>query len=326
MSRKKKKNSNESLLTVREYEIKIPVFVTQIIENTGDELFPITYEDLIKVVKDKVSNFNEPISKVPKNKTKTSVIQSVTYSDIKIGDTPSLLLQVSAYNTNFYDGYLESEEKVQLSKNSKIGNDNNFIIVYPKITGLQHENYTCQYFLFVYEDPNKDNGEVSKIAKIVAKDILQNPVQNIKLKKVLDEISNKGNVPQMEVRYISLQNAEDDEDILYKTYVQNISIREDRKIKYSDIPQDKMIDIITEKRLPWYQRFITFTYGKTEYKITSQASKNDKEYKDELEQLVEKVFNASVAVTQEEIESGKIYDTDFIIEKVFPVISNYLDE
>ena len=66
---------------------------------------------MIQMIKGKLSKFSTPISSSNRNKTKQTVINGITCHDITIEDVPALLLQISAFNTNMYDGYFEANEK-----------------------------------------------------------------------------------------------------------------------------------------------------------------------------------------------------------------------
>ena len=69
------------------------------------------------------------------------------------------------------------------------------------------------------------------------------------------------------------------------------------------------------------QRFC-FIQGKKEYRITKQMID---EAQLEFQETAEKVFNASTAISQTELEQ-KVYNEDFIIEKLSGVLANYLSD
>lgn len=60
--------------------------------------------------------------------------------------------------------------------------------------------------------------------------------------------------------------------------------------------------------------------GKKEYRIKKELIN---EASEELKETAEKIFNASSAITQTELDT-KIHDTDFMIEKLSGVLTNYL--
>lgn len=156
----------------KSYNIKVPVYTTEIIEESNC-LFGITRTEMIEAIKTKIANFQSELSFENRNKTKKTVINKIECTEHMLGTTPSLLLQISAYNTNLYDGYFEAEEKIEFQIDNKIGNDTNFMLIYPIINGLSQNNYTRYFLILVYEDPNKDGGELLKISKSLFKNFLR---------------------------------------------------------------------------------------------------------------------------------------------------------
>ena len=96
----------------KSYNIKVPVYTTTMLDQTIGLFENVSYNDMILMIKNKLSKFSTPISSSNRNKTKQTVINSITYNDIAIDNTPALLLQISAFNTNMYDGYFEANEKM----------------------------------------------------------------------------------------------------------------------------------------------------------------------------------------------------------------------
>ena len=84
----------------KSYNIKVPVYTTKMLDQTIGLFENVSYNDMIQMIKRKLSNFSKPISSANSNKTKQTVINSITYHDITIGNVPALLIQISAFNTN----------------------------------------------------------------------------------------------------------------------------------------------------------------------------------------------------------------------------------
>ena len=183
-----RRHKQETQKAPKTYNIKMPVYTTSMMEQEEGLFGRVTYQDMISLLKERLKSFSSPISTDNRNKTKKMVINKITPIDVVIGDVPSLLLQINAFNTNLYDGYFEASEKIAFSKDNKIGSDSNFVLFYPRIIGLQEGHYTCYFLMLAYEDPTKDAGEVSRLAKIVANKILNVPVQNIKLEMILSGV------------------------------------------------------------------------------------------------------------------------------------------
>ena len=227
----KKKNSKEQKAKEKSYIFKVPVYTTSMLDKeSGLLLFEdVTYDDLIRFVKDKIAKFQFPLSSPKRNKTLMTVIKGIKMKDVEFGTDKALLLQISAYDTNFYDGCFEGEKRIDITKDNKIGKDSNFVLLVPRKKGLTPDSYTCYFLMFVYEDPTKKNGEVSKLAKLIAREVIQVPVENIKLPIIMQELKEYKTIPELQIRFSSIYEAENDVDVKYVEYFQGGHIK---KLKF----------------------------------------------------------------------------------------------
>jgi hypothetical protein len=304
----------------KSYNIKVPVYTTEIIEEDNC-LFGITRAEMISAIKVKITNFQSELSFENRNKTKKTVISKITSTDHVLGDVPCLLLQISAYNTNLYDGYFEAEEKIEFQKDNKIGNDTNFMLIYPIINGITQSSYTRYFIILIYEDPNKDGGEILKISKNVVNKILSIPIQNIKLPTLLDELKAISTTPELQVRYFGMSNADNEVDVKFREYLQSGKIKRTKENSFKNMPFDTVQDLLneTDDSGEYQRREVKLIYGKKEYKISKELFN---EAGETLRETAEKIYNATTSISQEELD--KIYNTDFIVEKIGAVLTNYL--
>ena len=84
----------------KSYLIKVPVFTTSSFGCTEDEIFGYTYQTMIDDIKSIIDGKFKPIHSNNRNKTKTSVISNVEYSEKAISDRPCLLIRIAAFSTN----------------------------------------------------------------------------------------------------------------------------------------------------------------------------------------------------------------------------------
>lgn len=323
MSKKRKSNKQtRNSDKTKVYSIKMPVYTTSMIDKEEGLFGKATYEDMITFLKNRLSSFSSPISTDNRNKTKKTVISKIKSTQVAIGDVPTLLLQINAFNTNLYDGYFEGNEKINFTRDNKIGSDSNYVLFYPRIVGLAEGKYTCYFLMLVYEDPTKDSGEVSRIAKIVSNKILNVPIQNIKMSMILEELKAIKEVPELSVRYFSLTEAENGVDVKYASYLDSSKLKKEETRNFKNMPMDTMRELISDTSEDGnYQKKETWIrLGRHEYKISKQLIA---EAGEELKETAEKIFNATSVVTQQELEE-KIHDKDFMIEKMSDVISNYI--
>lgn len=175
----------------------MPVYTTSIIEEETGLFGAMNYAELVEMLKNRITTFKFPIEHRNNYKTMVVVIDGITPIEVKVGDVPALLLKISSYKTNLIDGYFESSEKIHFQKNNKIGSDGNYVLFYPMIKGLQKDKYQHYFLMVIYEDPTKESGEVSRLARIVANKVLKQPVQNIKTPMIMNEL------PQFGIRFCS---------------------------------------------------------------------------------------------------------------------------
>jgi hypothetical protein len=305
----------------RSYLIKVPVFTTK--NQVSSDEFPEmnTYDDMVNIIKSKVGSFQNEMSFENKNKTKQTFIDSITYTQHKLSYIPCLLLQISAYKTNLYDVCLKSEkEDREITKGDKLASTKHFALIYPIINGMNSNEYTKFFLVLIYEDPTKDSDDIIKIVKFTLKEILKIPIKNIKLDKVLEELKSYDNIQELEIEFSSLIMDNNEVDVGYRKYVTKISKLQNKIYNFKDIPLDKTIELVNNNEEGFQKKRIKIKNGKKEYRISSQIQ----EVAEELTGTAEKIFNESISITQEELDK-KLYETTFIIEKLNPILTNYLE-
>lgn len=301
--------------------INVPVYTTTVLDRDDGIYGVLEYKELINLIKTRIKNYTEKISYNYRNKTKTTYVKEIIPHERTIGDRPVLLLQIKAYNTNIYDGYFESEQKIPIDKDAKIGSDSNYVLMYPLINGLTKTAYQCYFLLFVYEDPTKDKGQVSKLAKVVAANVLNFPVENVKLPSILEEIAEIKSIPELQVVYKSVQSAEDETDVEVREYIQKQTIFKKKESIFSNIPFLKVKPLLDDYDDEYQSRDVRIIIGKKEYKITKEIIK---EASEEYKETGEKVFNEKTAIKESELIDGSIFDVDYIVDKLSGVLQNYL--
>lgn len=308
----------------KSYVIKVPVYTTDMIENAQDIFGGITYENMLTYLKAKINSFKDSNASLEfenRNKTRRTVVNGIDFTEHQTGETSAILMQISAYSTNLYDGYLEAEEKINFKKDYKIGSETNFVMVYPVIKGIDRSNYLRYFIILIYEDPTKNNEEIAKIAKQVLNKILSIPVANIKLPTILEELRAIGTIPELQVKYSAIFNEENDVDVKYREYLVSGKFKKQKEDHFKNMPIDKIEELLNEPNTDNYQKRETkLTIGKKEYKISKELIN---EASEALKETSEKVFNASTSITEQEL-TDKIHDREFIVSKLIPILENFL--
>ena len=319
MARKKK--AKEQQPKEKTYPIKVPVYTTSMLDKEVGFFEDVTYDDLIMFAKDRIAKYTFPLRSHTRNKTLMTVIKGIQVEEVAMGSDKALLLQISAYDTNFYDGYFEGKERITITKDNKIGKDSNYVLLVPRKKGLTAESYTCYFLMFVYEDPTKQSGIVSRLAKLVARDIIQVPVENIKLPIIMQELKERKTISELQIKYSSMYEADNDIDVKYVPYLQGSKLEKKKVRDFKDMPFEVLSELLTDKSddEDYQTKKTSIKVGKTEYRLKSYID----EAKEELQETAEKIFNFTIGITQTELDS-KIYNHDFILEKLQAVLMNYL--
>ncbi|MBW8361308.1 MAG: hypothetical protein K0M56_03875 [Kaistella sp.] len=307
----------------KSYLVKIPVFVTEIIENAEDLFGGLSLIEMRDFIEKKANAFIEAKPSIffeNRNKSKRTVIEGLRLTEHFFGSTPGFLIKISAYTTNLLDGYFQATEKIIFERDNKIGSDNNYIFIYPQIKGLEKNKYQYYFIVLIYEDPHKLNDELIKITKLTLKKIFDTPIRNIKMPTLLEELRSFKRAQEFQIRFTSVYFDDNDIDLKYREFLTEGKVKKQKMEKFENIPTQFVEEIILSEDFGGYDKMESkITQGKKEYRISKE---HIKEARDLLDDYAEKVFNASATITKDELE--KIYDESFMISKILPVLENYL--
>jgi len=314
--------------TEKSFIIKVPVYCSEIVSKRNNDMFGgVTYEDMVKYVHEKVEKYNEQddrASRNKRNKVQKREIGSVKCIDHKLGNRPCILLQISAYNTNLHDGYVETDKRITLKENHKVGSENYYVLLVPDILGLDPDDFEFRWIFLIYEDPLKDTQEIISTAKLVLGKILGIKSANIKLPQILEELKILKKMPQLSLSFKSITNDENDLDARYREYLVESKLKENKEQRYQDMPFDVTEELINDTSYTdrFQKRVIKVSNGQKEFRITHEQLTDASTT---LKEAVEEIFNAEIAITEEDL-NNRIYHVDFIMEKLAPVVHNYLGQ
>lgn len=308
---------------IKTFTIKVPVYTSRQYDkdDVGEIFGKMTYDDMIEGVKTKILSSSSNRVIYSRNKVKQTVISDIRISEKNIEGRPCLLLNISSYDTNLGSGYYQDENnnKYQFSESNRLGSDNNYMLIYPIIGGLDSSKYTCYYLFLMYDDPRKDSGDVIRLCKHVVNTVLDCPIENIKLPQVIEELKKVVTIPELSIRYKSIVIDDDQPESAYKQYLVHSEIKKDKKQAFKAMPVGVLSDILEEDLdvTEYQSREVKVKIGRKEYEITREILTDTQELKD----TAEMVYNASVSLTDEELRN--LYDEDFIMQKLMSVLTNY---
>lgn len=328
-----------------EFRISIPVFSTEKREGS------YTFDEIMNNTTHIIQNYNnnldavERVSFVRKNKTQKKIIKSIDVTQHSIGDNPFnvpvLLLQVHTYNINILEGFTEDPngERKDLGKMTKLGSEHNYILLYPNLTG--HEpNQMFNWLVLVYEDPNKTGTEIINTAKLVIGKILRLNMFNIKPIDVLNKLKTIPPVSVFEVKFTGITSDDNGVDERMRQYLYSTNKRIEKKLLFKDLPFDLIEDFVASgfSTDQYQKRETKIISGKNEYRLKKSVDdENDEEDEQEFandiqrqahearalfKETAEQVFTDSFTIFEADLE--RVYNREFIVEKLSPIIHNYI--
>ncbi len=306
------------------YTIKIPVYTSEQVVKAVDLFGGVTHKHMLDFAIKKISDYNNQEIKITsdkRNKTKKKEIDTVQYTKHNIGNIPVLLLKISAYNTNLLDGYVVTDKRVEFNPKDRIGSDNNFMMLYPNIVGIDPNNYKHFWLIFVYEDPHKENADIIGTIRLVLNKILNIPTANIKLPELIEELRAVKNIPELQVKLYSLSYEDNEVGIKYREYLSDSRLKKVKEDYFKNMPFENTQELINDNSIGegYDKKEIKVIIGKKEYKITNDQKRDAK---DGLNQLIEEIYNEASGITESDLKT--LYEPEFIISKLSPVLENYL--
>ncbi len=304
----------------KEYIVKVPIYTSENINN-DNTLFGTTYDGMIQSAKDVIDRYNTDyawhVTSDKRAKTSVTGINRIDYTDCKIGRDKCLLFQATAYKTKLIDGYYEGEDSkvIIFKENDKLCSDTHFILLYPNIF---HD--VVYWRIFVYEDPSKTNDEVTRVAKLIMKDVLKCPIRSIKEERLLSDLTSQKLICGMEIAFTSIDDNDDETPPYLLEYLVDSKVKKEKKIKLENIPSEDCIKT--------YQDIgFTHSYNKRQIKYLLNNKREltvIQEFRENVIQTFEDSFNYSFGVSESELKEGKIFDKGYIIDHIKGVIANFM--
>lgn len=306
--------------------INIPVYRTKT-EEEEILLFNITKDEMVDNVCKKINDYKcsttNKITIDNSGKSYTNEIVHIKAERKTMHDSPCVFIQMSAHKTNLNDGYIETSKKIPVTKDVKIGSDHHYIIMYPMII-KGRTKYKRYWNIFIYDDPNKDSAEFIRMSKEMIKLVLGFQVCNLKKKDFIEEIKECKVFTNITANFQTVEFIDNQYDADFKEYIIKGQIYSKKVFELKNVLSNdflKMLDSYEDLTVKRKQFIIPF--GKKEYKIKQEIKKDYQRAKEKYRITIESHFNEKISLTEEEY-ANKLYDIDFVIEKMEDVVINYM--
>lgn len=306
--------------------IRIPVFATKI-EEEEISLFDISKEEMVGIVCEKINEFKcSKTNKIVLENGGKNYIHEIVKLEAQRKDmhgSPVVFIQMSAHKTNLGDGYIETSEKIPMTKDVKIGSDHHYILMYPMAV-KGRTKYKRHWNIFIYDDPNKDSLEFIRLVKEMIKRVLNIKICNLKSKDFEEALRSYPIIDNVTANFQTIEFTNDIYDAKFNDFIIGGKIYSKKEFNLMRMPYDKIIEMINDDEdITVKRKIFNIPLGKKEYKVSKTIRKDYQNAKTKYSLLIESLFNESLSISEDEY-NNQLYDEDFVIEKLESVVTNYL--
>jgi len=332
MTRNRKRNrTGKNDQSPKEAVISIPVYISDLLEIPEDKesLFPYTQGNMIESAKSAIETFNSSAQFhiIEDSRTNSPIklgISSIEVEDLDFNQDKSILLRVSAYQTNLIDRYYvdsTSSDEHHFGTNDKLCCNTYCIILYPKIyKNILKGKYAAYWHVFLYVDPFKESKIISKLARHIMSKVIKAPIRNVKSEKFLNDIRNTPEFSKVEITLNTYCEGEDSEPDYVKRYSYESKVRTLKTlILYNVKPEDAISALEDTNGIASNSRR-TLRFETPEQRVFSSVQ----DFRDKLSHTFEDSFNYTVTVLQSDVTSKQIFELDFIKERIQGLLTRYL--
>lgn len=327
MAKHRKKNCKTSS---EETVISIPVYISDLlpIDKENESLFPYTSLVMIDDAKSKIETFNSSPNNhlIEDNRTTSPVkhgISTIEVIDLDFNNDKCALLRVAAYQTNLMDGsYVDATNRDEhyFSTNDKICNTYN-IIIYPKIyKNVLKGKHAAYWHVFLYLDPNKDSKIMSKLARHIMSKVINAPIRNVKSEKFLNDIRNTPQFTKVEISLHTYNEGEESEPDYIRKYRYESKIKRLKTLTLYNVKPEDALSALEDTSSLCQNARRTLRFETHEQRVFSSVQ----EFRDKLSHTFEDSFNYTVSVSLSDVKSKRIFEIDFIKEKMEGLFTRYL--
>lgn len=151
------------------------------------------------------------------------------------------------------------------------------------------------------------------------KKVLQLKPRNIKLDNIINDIQQTLKIPDLKITLYSMDNTDSSFAPQISMYQTKSSKFEKRTYEYKSVPNNLAADLLSDDDCKDCSiKDIVLTLGKKQYRVKRDITKGIQNMK----LFVESIFNSTIIIYDEDMP--KLYEESFIIEKLQPVLSNFL--
>lgn len=311
-------------------KIKVPVYRTKIHEEQLN-LFPITRLEMIDKAVCTIKTFNESLTKTIdvdlSSKNYSLTIVSISAIPKEYNGSKLLLLKLNAQKKDFGEEYIETAPNEQMPMNDafKLGSSNYYIVLYPVVSLPVGNDIVKHYWnIFVYDDANKDSDDFLRLVRTLMKVVFNEPIRNIKYSDFLEEIKEFDVIENITAELSSVEDVEPGYKTKFGDWIIKSSLSKKRSLSLQSLPSNRFKELFESDdvgNVKITKRVFKLTQGLKQYTLSRNVTQDAKTLKDKVSYSVESCFNESIEL--DDADLSHIYEEDFIVSKIGPIISNY---
>lgn len=311
--------------------INVPVYRTKPVE-VENNLFPPTKSEMITGVINKVDNFkcsqtNNIIVENSGKNYKLEVVK-ITAKNVAYNKSNMVLLQMTVQKKNFGEEYVATTpvNVIPMTDSVKLGSTTYFFILYPVIVYMKQGIKIKRFWnVFVYDDPNKDSEDFLKVVKRVLKDVLGEVVRNVKYKEFLEEIKKFKILDNITASVLTIEDVDPNYRAKYSEWIVDASLRKKKSMTLKKFPSEQFQELYESQDVDDVnisKKIFKITNGFKQYTLKRERKIDIRTMHEKLVNTVESCFNETITIGDG--EETKIYDVDYIVNNVGPIIHKYI--
>ena len=255
-------------------------------------------------------------------------VVKISASNVAYNKSNLLLFQMTVQKKDFGEEYVETTPStiIPMSDTIKLGSRSYFFILYPVIVFLEQDTKIKTFWnVFVYDDPNKDSEDFLKVVKNVLKDVLKEQVRNIKYKEFLEEIQGCSVLDNITASVLTIEDVDQNYRAKYDEWIVNARLSKKQNISFKNLPSEQFQELYESQDVDDVhitRKVFKITQGFKQYTLKRERKQNAKTLQDRFVNTVESCFNETITIGDG--EENKVYDVDYIVNNVGPIIHKYI--
>jgi hypothetical protein len=210
------------------------------------------------------------------------------------------------------------------------------MLFYPNFVGYE-PNQKANWLIFICGNSNKQDAEIIETAKLVISKVLKLDFVHITPKEIMEKIQTS--IPLLKIKLIGIERDVSDAEEKFPTLLIDTKLKREKNKTYKEVSFDNVQELLDEDfdSNEYQIREVTFEYGKKCFKIVKKflglkVSENEydelgnilKEAQQIFQTMAEQTFTDSFTILETEDKEKCLHDHNFIIDKITPIISNYI--